>query len=605
MRKEMKRRARRTVINHYIMLTLTCVIAALLGAEFAGSLEFVGVPSLGVDGAYENRYSDVLSVETGGFWSVLSELTRDVDDEPAGHENSAGKSGLPENKVFGRRRGVFAKIVNVITDGIILFRIADALYMFGFTKNIVICIIVVLMLLFVATEWFLFRNVYRAVSRRIFLECRTYEKVTPQRFLFFLRTKKWLNVCFNMFMVSLFQMLWNLTLIGGIIKRYSYYLTPYISAENPEIGWRDCMALSEKIMQGHKFECFVNELSFFPWFLLGIISLGLSDTVYVNAYKTAFFAEYYAQLRQQAKETGIANSDFMKDTYLFEKCDEAKLDAAYSDIVQLQAQKDTATELGGVLGFIERNFGITLRNRDDELHFRQIREREMLIASARDAVEGKSYPDRLSSSPMYRNSIRFINMHYLRRYSVSTLLLMFFGFSFMGWLWEVSYHLLNTGVFVNRGTLHGPWLPIYGCGCVLILVVLYRLRSVPELELLSAVVLCGTLEYFTSYYLEITHGGMRWWDYSGYFLNLNGRICAEGLLAFGVGGMAVVYFLAPLFDNITRRLNRTVSAILCTVLIIAFSFDLAYTEKYPNSGDGITNTAGSSQIRVSICHDVI
>ena len=60
---------------------------------------------------------------------------------------------------------------------------------------------------------------------------------------------------------------------------------------------------------------------------------------------------------------------------------------------------------------------------------------------------------------------------------------------------------------------------------------------------MAIVVLCGVVEYFTSYYLEVTQG-KKWWDYSGYFLNLNGRICAEGLLVFGVGGMAIVYALA-------------------------------------------------------------
>ena len=52
----------------------------------------------------------------------------------------------------------------------------------------------------------------------------------------------------------------------------------------------------------------------------------------------------------------------------------------------------------------------------------------------------------------------------------------------------------------------------------------------------------------TSLLMEIFNDGTKWWDYSGYFLNLHGRICAEGLLVFGVGGMIVVYILAPLID---------------------------------------------------------
>ena len=62
---------------------------------------------------------------------------------------------------------------------------------------------------------------------------------------------------------------------------------------------------------------------------------------------------------------------------------------------------------------------------------------------------------------------------------------------------------------------------------MLILVLLYRLRKRPALEFTAAVVLCGFLEYMTSLVMEISTGGTKWWDYSGYFLNLDGRICAE------------------------------------------------------------------------------
>ena len=47
--------------------------------------------------------------------------------------------------------------------------------------------------------------------------------------------------------------------------------------------------------------------------------------------------------------------------------------------------------------------------------------------------------------------------------------------------------------------------------------------------------------------------GEKWWDYTGYFINIDGKVCAEGLLIFGLGGMVVVYFVAPLLDNIISR----------------------------------------------------
>ena len=171
---------------------------------------------------------------------------------------------------------------------------------------------------------------------------------------------------------------------------------------------------------------------------------------------------------------------------------------------------------------------------------------------------------------------------------VTTLVLLFFLFSIIGWCWEVVLHLLSEGTFVNRGVLHGPWLPIYGTGGVLVLLTLYKLRDKPWLEFWATVVVCGVAEYFTAYYLETVYD-RRWWDYAGYFLNLHGRICAEGLLVFGLGGMAVVYGVAPLFDNLLHKVRRSVLIGLCAALIALFCVDQAYSHFHPNEGEGITD----------------
>ena len=103
-----------------------------------------------------------------------------------------------------------------------------------------------------------------------------------------------------------------------------------------------------------------------------------------------------------------------------------------------------------------------------------------------------------------------------------------------------------------------------------------------------AVLLCGCIEYFTGFFLELTHNGQKWWDYTGYFLNLHGRICAEGLLVFGVGGMAFVYVIAPLIDNwVKEHLNKR-SSTVCLVLLLLFGADVVYSHFEPNVGEGVT-----------------
>src|SRR5699024_9823926 len=194
-------------------------------------------------------------------------------------------------------------------------------------------------------------------------------------------------------------------------------------------------------------------------------------------------------------------------------------------------------------------------------------------AGLKEAVEGKVYPNRLFSIPEKNKRKKVEMIYYMRHYTIWSLVLMFFIFSFIGWLWEVSLHLITDGEFVNRGVLQGPWLPIYGTGGMLILILLNKFRKKPVLQFILTVILCGCVEYFTAYYLELTHGGVRWWDYSGYFLNLHGRICAEGLFVFGVGGMAIVYFLAPLLDNQIRKIKLKILVPICLVLLAIFAVD--------------------------------
>ena len=81
--------------------------------------------------------------------------------------------------------------------------------------------------------------------------------------------------------------------------------------------------------------------------------------------------------------------------------------------------------------------------------------------------------------------------------------------------------------------------------------------------------LCGVVEYFTSWYLEMTKG-IKWWDYSGYLLNLNGRICLEGLLTFAIAGCAFIYLIAPKLDTMLNRIPKGTRFGICGILILLF-----------------------------------
>lgn len=135
--------------------------------------------------------------------------------------------------------------------------------------------------------------------------------------------------------------------------------------------------------------------------------------------------------------------------------------------------------------------------------------------------------------------------------------------------------------------MFGPWLPIYGAGGLLILVLLKPFRDKPGILFLLSFILCGIVEYSTAWYLE-TFKLMKWWDYTGYFLNIHGRTCLEVLIVFGLGGCAFTYLCAPLLNNIYKKFKPNIKRFACILLIMFFTIDLVYSKYHPNTGEGIS-----------------
>lgn len=169
---------------------------------------------------------------------------------------------------------------------------------------------------------------------------------------------------------------------------------------------------------------------------------------------------------------------------------------------------------------------------------------------------------------------------------------LFFLLSFIGWLWEVTIYLLMEGEFVNRGILFGPWIPIYGCGGIMLTIILKKWEYKPVRVFFISMIVCTVLEYLTSFCLERVWG-IRWWDYSNDFLNLNGRICLWSSLMFGLGGWFLVCCAAPYLRMLYRKVwkmekGRTALQLICLALILVFTADAAWAADFPNMGKNIT-----------------
>ena len=196
------------------------------------------------------------------------------------------------------------------------------------------------------------------------------------------------------------------------------------------------------------------------------------------------------------------------------------------------------------------------------------------------------YPDAECPTPHVSHR-SWLSMDYEKDYTLLNSLLFFYLFSLVGWLFEVAFYLVNEGSFINRGVLTGPWVPIYGVGGLLIIYVLKPFRRKPALLFGLSFTMCGALEYFTSWALEQL-AGMRWWDYTGYFMNLNGRICLEGLTVFGLAGAAVTYSIAPFSDNLLNTIPEKKRKVLAIFLSVIFLADCIWSVFHPNTGNGIT-----------------
>ena len=148
--------------------------------------------------------------------------------------------------------------------------------------------------------------------------------------------------------------------------------------------------------------------------------------------------------------------------------------------------------------------------------------------------------------------------------------ILFWLYSFLGFIIETIYVSVQTKRFVNRGFLLGPYCPIYGTGAIFLLL-LKDYQTDPFVVFILSILICSIIEYITSYLMELIFK-VRWWDYSKNKFNLNGRICLFNSICFGLLGMILVCYLNPFFLNLISNLNDlTIHIITLLVLVITLT----------------------------------
>lgn len=542
-RKQWKAVAHAVVKKHYVLLIAVCLTAVMFNVEFGA------LPTTTKD-FYLNMVSGIhSSVET-----IFLEL---ANMSPIGHL-------MMKSYTVGLQTG--AAFRSDIPLGLL---------------SCLVPIIDILIFIFLL-------QIIRIILRRIFLEARMYDQVPLQHVLYLTSVKKWAHTAIAYFEYAIRLFLWSLTIIGGPIKFYSYFCTPFILAENPSLTSVQAISLSRKMMDGHKKEAFVLDLSMIGWYLLNFVTAGLAGIFYVNAYTTAVHAEYYAYIRSLAKQQEIENNELLNDTYLFEKADAQLLATTYkSTRMDEMYIADTEVPLTGAKKFFAEDLSLWTGSSKQRKVYQGVQNLKYQLEKDKAALNGEQYPSRLN--PLYtRENIHFDgNLTVDRAYSFTTIILLFLFSSAAVWLMHGAFFAGSTGTVYKYGVLAGPWLPMYGAIGVVSLMLFTKARKNPVLTLCLTTVTAGLIQYFTSYFLE-TKFNAKWWDFSNYYLNLNGRTCLQYALAAALICMLFFYIIAPLFDQWLSRKNPKIVLAVALILLVLFIIDAVYSCGQPNYNASLT-----------------
>ena len=183
-------------------------------------------------------------------------------------------------------------------------------------------------------------------------------------------------------------------------------------------------------------------------------------------------------------------------------------------------------------------------------------------------------------------------------YNIEIYFMLFIIYAFLGWIMECILGLIQNHKFVNRGFLIGPYCPIYGVGVVIVTLLLSRFSNNIILLFISSTILCGILEYFTGYLMEKIFNA-RWWDYTDKKFNINGRVCLEYLLAFGVICVLVISFVNPwIFDKL-YLIPKNILHILAGSLLIIYLIDTCISFKVILNFKNVTKQAKDNTEEIS------
>ena len=514
---QLKSKAKKHLKKSYLNMVAVCFLIAMLTSAYTPSTIFMHyhqpLPGYTTEQPLQTNKDNA---------EVVDETIRQVSDNNSSILHSRVKDiGSTAINVYISRQSILLSAL----------RAANTLFEDNFKWTYIFIFIGAL---FTALYKFFVANVLIVGEKRFYLESWNYKdtKISKIFYLFKLRCIK--NPVYIMFLKAFYNFLWSLTIIMGPVKYYEYYLIPYILAENPKISKDNAFRISKELMMGNKLKLFKIHLSFIGWRLLSLITLGLLDTLFVNPYVGLVDAEFYINLRHEFVRSRFPGYELLNDPMLERVPSEDEL------LISKALYDDSEGPYTKISYFEPNQYPVFLYSVQP--------------------------PAKAVHPPHHEN----------RHYDLLSCIFISFLFSVFGWAFEVIMQLTNTGTFLHLNQLAGPWIPLYGLCSIILLTTIQKVAEWPVPTFLLITSIYSVLEYLLNWLVEFELDIVLM-DYSGYFMNLNGRTFLGGSVFFGLLGCAFLYYLAPKWDDFFKELPKWARITICVVICVLLVGDAVYS----------------------------
>lgn len=290
-RKELKTKAKKVVSRNYWTAILVCFIIAFLTGEFGTSIIGIWQENDSIDPNF-----------------ITNSVIVDKEKEQIQSKEKSDKIEKIVEEKFQKTLSDFqinvlealdANLNNITKSQKFIFKIIDAVQSFNLNKE-KLGIALILMAIFSYAFTIFIADPLIVGGRKYFLKARKDRDTKAGTIGEVFKKGSWMNITQIMFLRNIYNALWYLTIVGGVIKTYEYRMIPYIIAENPQIKRKQAFKLSKQMMKGNKWKTFALDLSFFGWHFISVLTFGIVGILYTNPYTSATFAELYIKLKRKA-----------------------------------------------------------------------------------------------------------------------------------------------------------------------------------------------------------------------------------------------------------------------------------------------------------------